>query len=67
MGSTRYDIDARYDRARKQVTEQNLQVRSSQNAKRKAHESMNPHGISFRNQEILKFILIQFLLFWDWM
>jgi hypothetical protein len=68
MGSTRYDIDARYDRASKAGygTKSAGEI-FTQNAKRQAHPSMNPNGISFRNPEILKFILIQFLLFWDWM
>ncbi len=49
MGSTRYDLDARYDRARKAGygTKSAGEI-FTQNAKRMAHESMNPHGISFR-------------------
>ncbi|MCJ7933953.1 MAG: hypothetical protein MUW56_10040 [Chryseobacterium sp.] len=49
MGSTRYDIDARYDRASKAGYEtKSANEIFTQNAKRKAHESMNPYGISFR-------------------
>ncbi|MFZ4931691.1 hypothetical protein [Chryseobacterium sp. Mn2064] len=49
MGSTRYDIDARYSKA----TREGYRTKSAgeiftQNGKRKAHESMNPNGISFR-------------------
>lgn len=49
MGSTRYDIDARYDRASKAgyKTKSAGEI-FTQNAKRMAHESMNPYGISFR-------------------
>lgn len=49
MGSTRYDIDARYDRASKAGygTKSAGEI-FTQNAKRKAHESMSPNGISFR-------------------
>ena len=49
MGSTRYDMDARFDRARKA----GYGIKSAgeiftQNALGRAHESMNPKGISFR-------------------
>ncbi|MCQ9634391.1 hypothetical protein MP477_05405 [Chryseobacterium sp. WG23] len=49
MGSTRYDIDARYDRASKA----GYGIKSAseiftQNTKRQAHPSMNPQGVSFR-------------------
>lgn len=49
MGSTKYDMDARYDRASKEGygTKSAGEI-FTQNAKRKAHESMNPYGISFR-------------------
>jgi hypothetical protein len=49
MGGTRYDIDARYNRASKAGygTKSASEI-FTQNAKRKAHESMNPYGISFR-------------------
>lgn len=49
MGSTRYDIDARFDRARKEgYGFKSAGEIFTQNAKRMAHESMNPNGISFR-------------------
>ncbi|MFP3592101.1 hypothetical protein [Chryseobacterium sp. SIMBA_038] len=49
MGSTRYDMDARYDRARKEgYASKSASEIFTQNAKRMAHESMNPNGISFR-------------------
>ncbi|WP_114819599.1 hypothetical protein [Chryseobacterium sp. KLBC 52] len=49
MGSTRYDLDARYDRASKAgYRTKSAGEIFTQNAKRMAHESMNPHGISFR-------------------
>ncbi|MCW3160721.1 hypothetical protein [Chryseobacterium oryctis] len=49
MGSTRYDIDARYDRARREgYAYKSASEIFTQNAKRMAHESMNPKGISFR-------------------
>jgi hypothetical protein len=49
MGSTRYDIDARYDRARKAGygTKSAGEI-FTQNAKRQAHPSMIPHGVAFR-------------------
>lgn len=49
MGSTRYDLDARYDRARKEgYASKSASEIFTQNAKRMAHESMNPKNISFR-------------------
>lgn len=49
MGSTRYDMDARFDRARKEgYGFKSAGEIFTQNAKRMAHESMNPKGISFR-------------------
>ncbi|AZA61876.1 hypothetical protein [Chryseobacterium indoltheticum] len=49
MGSTRYDIDARYDRARKEgYASKSASEIFTQNAKRMAHESMNSKNISFR-------------------
>ncbi|NML68859.1 hypothetical protein HHL23_03495 [Chryseobacterium sp. RP-3-3] len=49
MGSTRYDMDARFDRARKEgYGSKSAGEIFTQNAKRMAHESMNPKGISFR-------------------
>lgn len=49
MGSTRYDIDARYDRASKAgYASKSANEIFIQNAKRMAHESMNPLGISYR-------------------
>ena len=49
MGSTRYDMDSRFDRAKKAgYASKSASEIFTQNAKRKAHESMNPHGISFR-------------------
>lgn len=49
MGSTRYDMDARYGRARKEgYASKSASEIFTQNAKRMAHESMNPKGISFR-------------------
>lgn len=49
MGSTRYDIDARFDRARKEgYGFKSAGEIFTQNAKGMAHESMNPNGISFR-------------------
>lgn len=49
MGSTRYDIDARYDRARREgYASKSASEIFTQNAKRMAHESMNPKNISFR-------------------
>ncbi|MBB4806964.1 hypothetical protein HNP38_002260 [Chryseobacterium defluvii] len=49
MGSTRYDMDARFDRARKMgYASKSAGEIFTQNAKRMAHESMNPKGISFR-------------------
>lgn len=49
MGSTRYDIDARYDRASKAgYRTKSAGEIFTQNAKRMAHESMNPYGVSFR-------------------
>ncbi|MCT2563549.1 hypothetical protein [Chryseobacterium herbae] len=49
MGSTRYDMDARFDRARKAgYGSKSAGEIFTQNAERRAHESMNPKGISFR-------------------
>lgn len=49
MGGTRYDMNARFDRAKKAgYASKSASEIFTQNAKRKAHESMNPHGISFR-------------------
>lgn len=49
MGGTRYDIDARYDRASKAgYRTKSAGEIFTQNAKRMAHESMNPYGVSFR-------------------
>jgi len=49
MGSTRYDMDARFDRARKAgYGSKSAGEIFTQNAERRAHESMNPNGISFR-------------------
>lgn len=49
MGSTRYDIDAREDRARRVgYASKSANEIFTQNAKRMAHESMNPRGISYR-------------------
>jgi len=49
MGGTRYDMDARFDRARKEgYASKSAGEIFTQNAKRKAHESMNPYRISFR-------------------
>ncbi|MGC5745029.1 hypothetical protein [Chryseobacterium sp. NFX27] len=49
MGGTRYDMDARFDRARKAgYGSKSAGEIFTQNAKRMAHESMNPKGVSFR-------------------
>ncbi|SIS91773.1 hypothetical protein SAMN05421786_10390 [Chryseobacterium ureilyticum] len=49
MGSTRYDIDARYDRASKAgYGTKSASDIFTQNAKRKAHKAMIPNGVSFR-------------------
>jgi len=49
MGSTRYDMDARFDRARRAgYGSKSASEIFTQNAKRMAHESMNPRGIVFR-------------------
>lgn len=49
MGGTRYDIDARYDRAsRAGYGTKSAGEIFTQNAKRQAHPSMIPQGISFR-------------------
>lgn len=49
MGSTRYDIDARYDRAsRAGYGTKSAGEIFTQNAKRMAHKTMIPHGITFR-------------------
>lgn len=49
MGGTRYDIDARYDRAsRAGYGTKSAGEIFTQNAKRQAHSSMIPQGISFR-------------------
>ena len=49
MGGTRYDIGARFDRAKRAgYASKSANEIFTQNAARKAHESMNPYGISFR-------------------
>lgn len=49
MGSTRYDIDARYNRAnRAGYGTKSASEIFTQNVERKAHQSMMPYGISFR-------------------
>ena len=49
MGGTRYDMDARFDRARKAgYGSKSAGEIFTQNAKRMAHESMNSKGVSFR-------------------
>lgn len=49
MGSTRYDMDARFDRARKMgYASKSAGEIFTQNAERRAHESMNPNGVFFR-------------------
>jgi hypothetical protein len=49
MGGTRYDFSARDDRAKKAgYASKSANEIFEQNAKRMAHESMNPNGIKFR-------------------
>lgn len=49
MGGTKYDLDARFAKARKEgYGSKSAGEIFTQNAKRMAHESMNPKGISFR-------------------
>ncbi|MDR2237275.1 MAG: hypothetical protein LBE92_14225 [Chryseobacterium sp.] len=49
MGSTKYDLDARHAKALKAgYGSKSASEIFTQNAKRMAHESMNPKGISFR-------------------
>jgi hypothetical protein len=49
MGGTRYNFDARDDRAKKEgYATKSANAIFTQNSKRKAHEAMNPNGITYR-------------------
>ena len=49
MGGTRYNIDDRSSRAKAAgYASKSMNEIFTQNAERKAHESMNPNGITFR-------------------